>query len=410
METDDKLKYYVIVTPFFPSEKSFRGPFIYDMAKAIKQSHRYKDVIIFKPKKINEKNSYYIYKDFKVNLFSVINLPSYFFNGCCNFINKFFFLRILEKLNIKIKDIGVIHGHTSTFGIYCNILKTRNKNILTILQHHDPDPYTIRNGILSEWGPNLLFRAKYNINLFSQIDWHICVSNYVKENLLLFPESSKEEIYSSYLCKLNKLSKYKLNKPIFKHLYVLYNGVDLNIFKNLTNNTKYGFTIGCIGNFVDWKGQIVLLKALKILVREYKYNNIKINFIGSGPELINCINYVNINKLNNYVSFIKEVEHSELNNFYNKIDLFCLPSYFEGFGCVFTEAAACGKPYICVKHQGASEYIADEEKDKWTINPNDYNTLAKLIDNYFKTRPIQHYKYSFDINYLVTNYLNTIAK
>jgi hypothetical protein len=30
-------QYYVILTPFFPTEKNFSGPFIYDQVKAIQE-------------------------------------------------------------------------------------------------------------------------------------------------------------------------------------------------------------------------------------------------------------------------------------------------------------------------------------------------------------------------------------
>ncbi len=37
---------YLIVTPFFPTKDSFRGPFIYDQAKAIKDFGDY-EVVFF---------------------------------------------------------------------------------------------------------------------------------------------------------------------------------------------------------------------------------------------------------------------------------------------------------------------------------------------------------------------------
>ena len=150
-----------------------------------------------------------------------------------------------------------------------------------------------------------------------------------------------------------KVIPYTLVKSKIKNLYILYNGVDTSIFYPNKKQTNTVFTIGCIANFVDWKSQETLIYAINILKK--KRLKIKTIFIGSGPTLQTCINLAKTLNLTESIEFKKEVHHQELATFYNNLDLFVLPSYFEGFGCVFTEAAACGIPYIICKHQGASE-------------------------------------------------------
>lgn len=409
MEKTNALKYYVIITPFFPSNTDFRGPFIYDLAKAIEKTGQYKEVLVFKPKCMTDKQSFYFYQGIKVHLFPMMNFPSLIFNGILNGINSKIFVKTLRNFNINIQEIAVAHGHTSSFGAFCLALKHYNHNITTILHHHDPDPYTIRNGKFAGNPLNLYIRASINVNLFEKIDWHVTVSNYVKTNLLAFPKSADYEVYDSYLTKLKTIQNLGIRKPSIKNVYVLYNGVDLNKFPFCENkHINDCFTIGCIGNFVDWKGQITLLKALEILIRTKQIVNIKIVFVGSGPNLNRCSMYIKSNQLSNYVEFRKELDHSTLCSLYYSFDLFCLPSYFEGFGCVFTEAASCGIPFIVCKNQGASEYINSDELDLWTIPPKDEESLAKRIFAYYTKRYEQHYKYSFDINILVHNFLNTV--
>ena len=76
--------------------------------------------------------------------------------------------------------------------------------------------------------------------------------------------------------------------------------------------------------------------------------------------------------------------HRELNDFYNSLDLFVLPSYWEAFGCVYTEAYACGVPFIAVKGQGISELIPEKDVDKWLIDKGDFVSLSDKIENYIE--------------------------
>lgn len=41
------MKYYIVITPFFPTEESFRGSYIFDQVRAIEKTGRYK-VVVFK--------------------------------------------------------------------------------------------------------------------------------------------------------------------------------------------------------------------------------------------------------------------------------------------------------------------------------------------------------------------------
>lgn len=409
MEEANLSRYYLIITPFFPTEESFRGPFIYDLVNAIKRTDKYKDVIVFKSKKIGDKRDSYYYQGVKVYLFPMVGFPSYLLNGCFNGLNTYLFIKAVKKAGIPIQDIAIAHGHTSSFGAFCVALQSLSSYITTVLHHHDPDPYTIHNGRFAQNLINLYVRAKINIQLFEKIDWHLSVSGYVEDNLLTFPACSERELSPSYKSIIHLLQRYNLKSPKIKSSYVLYNGVDLSKFKKLPIKCSKVFSIGCIGNFVIWKNQITLLRAIKLLVSEFGIHNLHAYFVGSGPELSACEKYVVSNYLSTHVEFLQEVDHEKLSEFYEKIDVFCLPSYFEGFGCVFTEAAACGKPFIIGKNQGASEYIIDEELEKWTIDPFDEKQLAHLLSEYYHKRYQQHYKFSFDINVLVADLLSKIS-
>ena len=359
------------------------------------------------PTNLRTKAESYEYEGTKVHLFKTINTPSYFLHGIFNDINARFFLNKIRALGIDINDIAVAHGHTSQFACYALALKAINPNIKTIVQHHDCDPYTIRNGRLARLSWNTNFRALQSITLIENVDLNLCISEYVRESLLTFPEPSAHLYYDSYREALAVVKN--VRKPHITDTYVLYNGVDTNKFYPEKKNRDKQFTIGCIGNFVELKDQITLLRAINLLIKD-GIKDIKVIFVGSGPTLTECQKYISENNLDSFVEIRSEVHHAQLRGFYNTLDLFVLPTFFEGFGCVCTEAAACGVPYMICKHQGAAEYIAESEKNKWTFEPHDHVTLAMLIKDFKNNPRPQTLVHPFDINVLVKKYIDYIDK
>lgn len=401
-------KIYVVITPFFPTESSFRGPFIYDQVEAIKRTRIFEEVIVFKPTKFTDRRESYTYKDTTVYLFPTINSPSLLFQGVFNSVNAQLFLSRFDKLNIHSEDIVYVHAHTAICAPYALALKDKNPAICTILQHHDGDPYTIRNGKLSHWNANIQYRARTNIRLFEAIDVHVSISKFVERHLLEFPQINPIDYYDSYRKSLSLVQN--LHAPAIKKSLVLPNGVDTRIFFKSDALPKHGdsFTIGCIGNFQDLKGHMTLLKAVELL---YKQNRkIKLRLVGSGPTLNECIRFVHEHGLSGVVSFEREVRHHELINFYHYLDLFVLPSYFEGFGCVYLEAAACGVPFMACKGQGIEDYILPEERHLWLCTPDDAEQLASMIEQYIKYRPQQSLAHSLDIDMLVRRLVTILQK
>lgn len=400
-------KIYICISPFFPTPGSFRGPYVYDQVKAIQRTGEY-NVIVFKPTTLNDRRDSYEYEGVKVYLFPTIQMPSFFFNGLANGFNCSMFLRRIAKLGLDIKQVAVAHGHTSSFAAYGIALKKLNPSIRTLVQHHDRDPFTIRNGRLAGMKLNLYYRAKTNIKLFNRIDCHVSISRVVEDNLLSFPRPGKYESYPSYLNILQKVKNLPSISP--RRSLILYNGVDLNKFypmEGMRDDTI--FKIGCIGNFHHLKGQITLIKAVGVLL-ERGHKQLRVSFIGTGPLLDECRSYVAEHGLADYIRFEKEVHHKELLGYYNSLDLFVLPTCYEGFGCVFTEAHACGVPFMLCEHQGASEYVADEERDKWLFPKENYKRLSFLIEQYMEHRYEQKLKYPYDINVLVSDFLNQLNR
>jgi len=374
-------KIYLVLTPFFPSKSNFRGPYVLDQVKAIKETSNY-NVKVLKPKALFSKLKDYEFEGVKVYYFRRVVLPSNILPGLFKGLSKFLFFKKLNDLDLNINNIAVVHAHVTENGFYANSLKAQQSNIITVLQHHGFDVLSLGNGVLSRFNWHRNWVKRYGVRICNAIDLHLGVSAKTLDFVSAIPEIS------------------------MKNQYVLYNGIDRNKFyaiDGLKDTSK--MTIGCIANFWPLKDQITLIKAAEQLI-EKGIKQLKVVFIGSGELLDFCKAYVGKNNLEHYIIFRQEMKHQELCKFYNSLDLFVMPSYYEAFGCVYTEAYACGVPFVGVQDQGIAELISQEDQHLWLIEPRNVKQLVGVIAHYFKERPKQQLNSPIDITTLVKDYLN----
>ena len=80
------------------------------------------------------------------------------------------------------------------------------------------------------------------------------------------------------------------------------------------------------------------------------------NVVGTGDELDHLIALKDKYKLTQNINFVGYVSFDALQNFYNISHIFCLPSFFEGFGLVFLEAFSYHIPVVA-KDGGATRFV-----------------------------------------------------
>lgn len=403
-------KYYICVTPFFPSPVRWQGAYVLDQVKAIQRNSDY-EVVVFKTNPLGLKEDDYEMDGIKVHVIRPFLMPSYILNGLTEGLIGMLFVRKLKALDINPMEVAFVHCHTVSHSAFGFGVKHVNPEAKVLIQFHDLDPYTLRNGKWADKRWNVRYRARKSLSVFNRADMLISISTPVQDNLLAFPKARPQEIYPSYLQRLEQVKDFPNVKP--KNAYILYNGVDTRVFNTVSSldscHDKNKFRIGCIGNFQELKDHITLIKAFNLLHKR-GYKNMVLSLLGSGETKNTCVTYLDENNLMQYVEWSKEVSHEHLPEFYHSLDLFVLPSVYEGFGCVYTEAYACGVPFMGVYDQGAAEVIEPNERDKWLIKPHDYVALANLIERYYKERYEQHLCQPYDINKLIIEFLRTIEK
>ena len=347
----------------------------------------------------------YDYQGVHVYRFSVKHLPSNIFPFLFKRWNQQSFLKKVKSLGIDIQNVAVCHGHTAIFSIYPLTVKRENQKCLTLLHHHDLQSFGLGNGILRHCWPYNLIQFPILRWHHEQMDVHVFISGVAMRSFFAVPDTSWTD-FAFYRKQMRGLGFYR--SPKIEKSIILHNGVDCEQFKPIAKASSQTFTIGCVGNLSVLKDQIGLLKALSLL--KDQLGDWKVKILGFEVPKIKAQmqQIIGIQRMQNNVEFIKEVEHMELPSFYNTLDLFVLPSYFEGFGCVFTEAYACGVPFVTCEGQGMDDLIPECERHLWLCQQRNPQDLAEKILYYYWNRPKQHLSGPIDIDTLVGIFVNNI--
>lgn len=162
-----------------------------------------------------------------------------------------------------------------------------------------------------------------------------------------------------------------------KKYYIIKNAIDTNKYKYDESIRKIvrkelGITkellIGNIGRFCNQKNQLFLIDVFKII---HKKMDSKLLLIGDGVLKESIQKEIKKNNLENDTIIIPPTE--KVNNYYQAMDVFVLPSLYEGLGIVNIEAQVSGLKTIVstgvpkdAKISDLIEFISlDESKEKW---------------------------------------------
>ncbi len=385
---------YIIVTPFFPKDGYHYGPYCYDFVRALERTEKY-DVKVFVPNQETD----YVYQGVKVYTFPTHELPSGLFPFLFMKKNQRSFLKKVQEVGLDLQRVEICHGHTAVFGIYPLAIKKLNANCQALLHHHDLASFGLALGRLGKLWVSRFISYFYLKRMHEAIDCHVFISTAVEKSFRLAPRT-EWSIYEGYR-KVGRgvsfLPPVKIKKGI-----VLHNGVDGRQFHSVGRAPHKDFVIGSISNFWDLKDHQSLMEALTLL--RDRLGDWKLKVIWREPIISRYRAYAREHGLEKHLVFEKEVDHTQLPDFYRSLDLFVLPSYFEGFGCVYTEAWSCGTPFIACEGQGMDDLILPEERKFWLCKPKNPQDLAAKILYFYQNHPQQHLAKTIEINHLVKKF------
>jgi len=152
--------------------------------------------------------------------------------------------------------------------------------------------------------------------------------------------------------------------------------VDVRAMHDLSANDC---VVLCVCRFAaseQYKGYDCLLRAWPSVLKRIK--NARLLFVGKGNDLLRAKKLADAEGLNETVRFAGFVEADLLPDYYRACDVFAMPSVGEGFGIVFLEALACGKPVIAGDKDGSADPLLKGELGI-LINPLSVDELTEAL-------------------------------
>lgn len=136
-----------------------------------------------------------------------------------------------------------------------------------------------------------------------------------------------------------------------------------------------------VTRIVERKGIDTVINAIPKMID--RYPDVIYLIGGGGPDRGRLEELVKHLGIDNYVRFLGRIPDNELAAYYNLCDVFVMPSKtvlpdVEGFGIVFLEAAACGKPVIGTYSGGIPDAVKHGETGL-LVNENDPAQLAEAL-------------------------------
>lgn len=123
----------------------------------------------------------------------------------------------------------------------------------------------------------------------------------------------------------------------------------------LNPNTKIILTVARLDSSERYKGYDKILTALPLVLNSIP--NLHYLLVGTGNDRPRVETLINTLNLQHFVTLAGFIPDEELVDYYNLCDVFAMPSKGEGFGIVYLEALACGKPVIGGNRDGAIDAL-----------------------------------------------------
>jgi glycosyltransferase involved in cell wall biosynthesis len=145
---------------------------------------------------------------------------------------------------------------------------------------------------------------------------------------------------------------------------------------NLTPEQPVLLTVSRLSRSEPYKGYNKVLEALPQM--RDSIPNIHYIIVGQGDDRPRLEQFIDQHQLQDCVTLAGFIPDSELGDHYHLCDVFAMPSKGEGFGIVYLEALACGKPTLGGNQDGAIDALCQGELGA-LVDPDDIGAIARTL-------------------------------
>lgn len=158
--------------------------------------------------------------------------------------------------------------------------------------------------------------------------------------------------------------------------------IDLAAWDDLAQNSPPPpadkFIVLTVCRFYPRKRLPILLAAADRL--RSRIPGLEMRIVGGGPEEDRLRAVCRERNLDEVVVWRRDISGADLAREYSQCHLFCLPSVQEGFGIVFLEAMANGKPIVAARAGAAPEVV----RHGLLVEPDNEHELADAIERLYR--------------------------
>jgi len=195
----------------------------------------------------------------------------------------------------------------------------------------------------------------------------LSVSNFTKQKILQqLPNYSEKDIFI-----LPNTFDSERFKPVPKPEYLMKRW-------NIKNGDKVILTVARLAKSEQYKGYDRVITALNDISNVIP--NLKYIIVGSGDDAERIKELIRKHHLEGKVILTGFITDEEIVAYYNLCDVFVMPSKGEGFGIVFLEALACGKPVIAGNKSGSVDAVLKGDVGI-LVDPDNLTQIKEAIVN-----------------------------
>ncbi|MGL1933074.1 MAG: glycosyltransferase family 4 protein [Desulfotalea sp.] len=209
---------------------------------------------------------------------------------------------------------------------------------------------------ISVHGPDIFYQVDSSL-LFDKVDgasFVRCISHYCRSQIMRITEHHK-----------------------WKDAHIVRCGVNPEKFLPRVDPKNSVPQLVCVGRLCPAKGQNILLEACSLLRKQNIH--FKMTFVGDGPDRNGLEKLCLELGLQDFVCFTGALGQNEVQEAYNKADIFVLPSFAEGVPVVLMEAMAMEMPVVSTRITGIPELI-EHEKEGLLATPGDMDDLVLQLN------------------------------